>query len=82
MYALKEITERTLIVRTFKLPHNSFRVISNRMATIKWLTDEYLRQFRRNPKYDVTLMVSDMIQRFSLKVIMSRPIFIGHTDGL
>ena len=38
------------------------------MANTKWLADQYLIAFRKNPKYNVTLFVSDMMTNYSLKV--------------
>ena len=38
------------------------------MANTKWLANQYLIAFRKNPKYNVTLFVSDMMTNYSLKV--------------
>ncbi|WOL04988.1 hypothetical protein Cni_G13711 [Canna indica] len=64
--------ETTFIINSYVKEHKCSRSMTNRQATVEWLTNYYMEQFRQNPSWDVKLMVMDFESKFYIPIARAK----------
>ncbi|WOL14218.1 hypothetical protein Cni_G22998 [Canna indica] len=64
--------EITFIIKSYVNEHKCSRSMTNRQATVEWLANYYMEQFKQNPSWDVKLMAIDFQFKFYISIARAK----------
>ncbi|WOL08534.1 hypothetical protein Cni_G17287 [Canna indica] len=64
--------ETTFLIKSYVKEHKCSRCMKNRQATVEWLANYYMEQFRQNPSCDVKLMAMDFQSKFYISIARAK----------